>query len=257
MMENKNLIEKLEKVSLPEIEIASHKRRLKLALINEYFREERKGDVFSIVRKLAPLGAVVAVLVALIFNNLIFPKYSLAEAEKIALNDPQIKEWTEKGFVIKDTEIIGNKAYILIQPQKEIQKPSAFLKTETSEIKEEFAGALIEVDFKGKKVSKIGKIAPEITSLTEKEQERVKEISTNDPEVNKIIPKEASILKIKTTPPSMKLERKDDSVNVVPEPNTDKEVKIIYEYNRNQWESKIDLNKEEVKSVNFLGEVPE
>jgi hypothetical protein len=257
MMENKNLIEKLEKVSLPKIEIASHKKRLKLALINEYFREERKGDVFNIVRKLAPLGAIAVVLVALIFNNLIFPKYSIAEAEKIALNDPQVKEWTEKGSVIKDTEIIDNKAYILIQPQKEIQKAAESLKTETSDIKEEFAGALIEVDFKGKKVSKIEKIVPEITSLTEKEQERVKEISTNDPEVNKIIPKEASILKIKTTPPSMKLKREDDSVSVVPESNTDREVKIIYEYNQNQWESKIDLNKEEVKSVNFLGEVPE
>ncbi|MBZ9569690.1 hypothetical protein KJA16_02095 [Patescibacteria group bacterium] len=256
-MEEENLIKKLEEASLPEIEIPSHKRKLKRVLLNKYFREKRNWEIFNILRKVVPVGAIVIILIILISNNLIFPQYSLAKAKEIAIRDPQIKELIEKGAIIKDVKILQDKAYVLVQPlagaEMEAEEIKTGLKTEG-----EFLGALAEVDLKEKKVSRIEKVTPQFSPLAEGEKEKAKEIAENNPEIRKIIPEEAEITKIMPVPFSqLRLIKEKNSVRVVPEQIKEKRVRIIYELNKNQWEGEIDLIEEKVGGVKFLGETEE
>jgi len=262
-MEEKDLIKKLEEISLPAIELPTHKARLKSVLIERYFQEKRRGEFFGFFRKLLPVGMVAIILIILISTNLIFPKYSLAKAKEIALQDPQIKEWVEKGAVIKDVEIIQNRAYVLIQPPEKtrevpIEGKTAIGVPSVSNVeKEEFKGALAEVNMREKKITKIEKITPPIITLTETEKEKVREIAEKDLKVSGIIPKEAEIQEISSLPPQLELIKKGNSVQIMPEPKTENRASIIYQSGEKRWEGKIDLSKERVEEVKFLGEIEE
>jgi len=54
-MEEKDLIKKLEEISLPAIELPTHRARLKSVLIERYFQEKRRGEFFGFFRKLLPV----------------------------------------------------------------------------------------------------------------------------------------------------------------------------------------------------------
>jgi len=256
-MEEENLIKKLEETSLPEIEIPSHKRKLKQILLDKYFREKRNWEVFNVLRKVVPVGAIAIVLIILISYSLISPQYSLAKARGIAMRDPRIKELIERGAVIKDVKILKDKAYVLVQPlagtEMETEEIKTGLKTE-----EGFLGALAEIDLKEKKVSRIEKLTPPSSPLAEEEKEKAKEIAENNPEIRRIVPKEAEIMEIIPVPFSqLRLIKEKNSVRVVPEQIEEKRVRIIYELNKNQWEGEIDLIEEKVDGVKFLGEIEE
>lgn len=262
-MKNEDLIKKLEETSLPEIEIPSHKGKLKRVLLNKYSQEKRGWETFNILKRLVPVGAITIILIVLIFNNLIFPQYSLAKAREIALKNPQIQELIEKGAIVKDVKVVKDTGYVLIQP-------SATAKMEAEEIKgdgeikrdlkigEEFLGALAEIDLKKKRVSRIERITPQLFPLTEEEKEKTKEIAENNPEIQKTIPKEAEITKVIPFPYSqLRLIKEKGSVKVVPEQGEEERVRIIYEFGKNQWEGEIDLIEERVRAVKFLGETEE
>ena len=234
-MKERDLIKKLEKISLPEIEISSHKRKLREILFSKYSREKSSWVVFNIFQKAVPVGMVI-ILIFFIFNNLIYPSYNLAKAKEIALKNPQIKEWVEKGAVIKDVKIVKNRAYVLLQPvESKIKEEPGISKFESSgspkveEIKkEETQIALAEVDIKEGKVVKIEKIVPPVIPLTEGEKEKIQEITQNDPEIQKNIPKEAKIKEIITQTPQLKLIKKGEGVQVLPETKEKKEAIIIF-----------------------------
>lgn len=259
-MEENKLIKKLKETPLPEIEIPSHKRELKQVLLEKFHREKRSWEIFNILKKAIPLGAIAIILIVLILNNLIFPRYTLAQAKEIALKNPQIKELMEKGAIIKDVKILKNKGYVLIQPPAEIEveevKEKEVVGIEMDlETEEEFIGALAEVDLKKKQISKIEDITPQFSPLIEEEKEKAKEIAGNNPKIQEIIPREAEIKKIMPLPFSqLKLVKEKNSVKVIPEQEREKRVRIIYELNREQWEGEIDLIKEKVRRVKFLGE---
>ena len=62
-MNKDDLIKKLKSIDIPEIELQSHRRRLRLALLNSgYFKEK---TIMSLLKKFAPIGsvAVIALLV--------------------------------------------------------------------------------------------------------------------------------------------------------------------------------------------------
>lgn len=251
-----DLIKKLEKVSLPDLENSSHRKALGIALINGYFREKKNWEIFNIFRIITSLGMMVLITI-LIVNNFIYPAYSLAKAKEIALNNPQIKELVAKGAIIKDIKVVNGKAYVLVQPSKEVEKPEATLITGAQKTEEKFVGALAEVDFKEKKVSKIEELPPGIIPLTEAEREKAKEIAKNTSEIQKVVPQEAEVFKINIIPPPMQLIKKGKSVQVIQEPGTEKKVLIIYKLGKNQWEGKINLTGEKTEEVNFLGEIEE
>ena len=152
-MEEKDLIKKLEEVSLPEIELPSHKRRLKVVLLEKYFQEKRKGEIFNLFKIFLPVGTVTVLLIGLFLNDLIFPtnvsqeyispkhglsedvlpKYNSENVRKIVLDNSQIKDMIEKGATIKNIEIIGDKANVLIQSIEKIEKtPSKTAPTATA-----------------------------------------------------------------------------------------------------------------------------
>lgn len=259
-MEKNDLIKKLKEISLPEIEIPSHKRELKRVLLSKYHQGKRTWEIFNILKKAVPVGAVAIILMILILNNLIFPKYTLARAKEIALGNPQIKELIERGAIVKDVKILKSKGYVLIQPSVE---PGAERVRETAfgEIKmgleeeEEFIGTLAEVDLEKKRVSRIEGLTPQLAPLEEEEKEKAKEIAKNNSEIQKIIPKEAEIKRITPLPFSqLRLIKEKNSVKVIPE---EKRAQIIYEFNKKQWEGEIDLIEERVKKIKFLGESEE
>jgi len=252
-MEEKDLIKKLEEISLPEIEISSHKAGLKTLLVKKYFREKREKEIFGVFQKMLSAGVVV-VLIILISASLAFPKYSTAKAKDIALRDPQIKEWIKKGAVVGDVKIIKNRAYVLVQPVDKNGITS--IQAENKKGKgEEFYGALAEINLDEKKIAKIETLTPPTSLLTEKEREKVEEIAKSNPEIQKIVPKEAAVQSIKTPLPSLTLIKRGDSVEAVPEPEKEKRASIIYQFGKNQWEGKINLDEEKVEEVKFLGEV--
>jgi hypothetical protein len=261
-MEEKNLIEKLEKTSIiPEIEISSHKRKLREILLSKYPREKRNWVIFNIFQKTIPIGIAI-ILIFFTINNLIYPSYTLAKAKEIALKDPQVKELIEKGAVIKDVKIVKGRAYVLIQSaESKTKEEPAIPKLESlgsprvEEIKkEEMQVALAEVDIKEGKVAKIEKIVPPVIPLTEEEKEKIQEITQNDPEIQKNIPKEAKIKEVIVSPPQLKLIKKGDSVQVLPEPKEKKEAVVIYQFEKSRWQGKINLSEEKVEEIEFLGE---
>lgn len=255
-MEEKDLIKKLEETSLPEIEITGHKRKLREVLLSQYYPQKRNWEIFNILRKVVPVGAVVIILTFLILNNLIVPTYNLAKAREIAIKDPYIKELIEEGAIIKDVKILKNKGYVLIQPPTEAKKIEAGLKLETGlglETEKEFVGTLAEIDLKEKKVSRIEKLTPQFFPLAEETKAKAKEIAENNPEIKQIIPKEAEIRKIIPAPLfQLKLIKEKNSIRVVQEQEEER-VRIIYELDKNQWEGEVDLIEEKVKEVKFLG----
>lgn len=259
-MEKNDLIKKLKKISLPEIEIPSHKKELKQVLLSKYYQEKRTWETFNILKKAVPVGAVVIILIVLILNNLIFPKYTLVQAKEIALKNPQIKELIDKGAIVKDIKILKNKGYVLIQPSVEIETEEV-RETALGEVKigleeeEKFIGALAEVDLEEKRVSRIEEFTPQPPPLEEKEKEKAKEIAKNNPEIQKIVPKEAEIKEITPLPFfQLRLIKEKNTIKVIPE---EKRAQIIYEFNKKQWEGEIDLIEEKVKKVKFLGETKE
>jgi len=247
-----DLTKKLEEISLPEIEIPSHKRELRETLLSKYPKEKRIWAVFDILQKTIPLGMAI-ILIFFAINNLIYPNYNLSKAKEIALKNPQVKELIEKGGEIKDIEIIKNQAYLLVQPIREEEKMAIpeLEKMGAAEVreaeKEEISGALIQINLKGKEINKIKKLSPQAIPLTEKEEELAKEIAEKNPQVQEVIKKEAKVKEINPLPSyQMKLLKEDDSIKVVPE---EKKVQIIYEFDNNLLKGEVDLIEGRVKNV--------
>jgi hypothetical protein len=248
------LVELLEKVKTPEIEILSHKEKLRQILLSQYQREKKTWLFFSVFQKLA-FASLSLILIFFVFNNLIYPNYSLAKAREIALKDPQIKEMIEKGGMIKDLQIIKNQAFVLIQTAKEeivtapqiAEKKALGIEEERAEKKEERPVALAEINLKEEKVAKIEKIVPPIIQFTEKEKEKIQEISQRE------IPKEAEIKEVIPPSSELKLIKKEGKIQVLPEKK--EEATIIYQVDKGRWQGKINLKEEKVEEVKFLGEI--
>jgi len=199
---------------------------------------------------LASLGVI---LIFFLFNNLIYPSYSLARAKEIALRNPQIKEMIEKGGMIKDIEITKNRAFVLIQTAKEEIAKAPQVAEEKAlglgveEKKDERPVALAEINLKEEKVAKIEKIVPPVIQFTEKEREKIQEISQRE------IPKEAKIKEVIPPLSELKLIKKEGKIQVLPEKK--EEATIIYQVDKGRWQGKINLKEEKLEEIKFLGEI--
>jgi hypothetical protein len=264
-MEKEDLIKKLEGLSTPDIEMPAHKQRLRAFLLAKYYPEKKRVALFSLFQKLLPVGALAVIGLALLINNFVFPRYTPAQAQEIALQSPKIQDWIAKGATMQDIEIIDGKAYILIQPEEKEAATNAEQAPVPAVVKdqgvdrrveekimaeENFKGALAEIDMKEKRISKVEELAPSIESLTAAKKEKTEEIARKNPE----IPKEAEILDVKVSIPRLKMLKKGNSVQISPEPESNEKASIIYEFDKKQWEGKINLEKEEVEEIKFLGE---
>ncbi len=253
-MTKEELIKKLENIKIPEIEIPSHKAKLKKVLIDWKYRQKVGWFPIRFKKILMPIGAATIVILVFITGiNLVFPQDALAEAKRIAMKDPQIKNWVDQGATIKDIEVIDNKAYVLITPT---------VAQTTTDKKDEFTGALAEIELKDKKVSKIEGITPQIIPLSQREREKITEI-VRESESPASVPGQATtteekIIKVESAEPvptyNLKLIKENNNVKVLPEKTTNEKVKIIYKIDGERKEGEVNLEKEEIGETKILEE---
>lgn len=193
-MREEELIKKLESVKLPEIELQSHRRRLKMALLNAgYLQRQRevailelakskvKGGIDTMIRGLVsrqPVWktAVVSVLaLALVIGlSLTIPslstKSAYAQAAEIAQNSPQVRAALGDGEVqVVRVEVVGDKGTVICQGEMGV--------------------VTSEVDLKSKKVT----VTHFARKWAEADKQKASDIAKADPRVQELLNKGASI----------------------------------------------------------------
>ena len=196
-MKEEELIKKLENVELPDIELQSHRRRLRMALLDAgYLKRQRgvailelakskvKGEIDTMIRGLVsrqPVWktAVVSILaLALVVGlSLTIPSLSTesvyAQAADIAQNSPQVRAALGDGEVqvVKVIKVVDNKGTVICQG--------------------ELGVITTEVDLETKEVTVVS-----MPELTEAGEEEAVDIAKADPRVQELLDKGASIGKV-------------------------------------------------------------
>ena len=268
-MEFKDLEKKLENIKTPEIEIQSHKQRLKMALLRSgYFNEEKiMNPIMFWAKRLIPAGIALALILAVGFG-VIQPKLQIAKAMEIAKKDPQIQQlMKDYGVEIKQVKLQNGKAYVLLSLPEE-KLPSELTKGEmkgpgqffiayqdpkTGEIIES-SGTVAEIDLKAKRVKKlemVEKMKINITPLTAEEKTRAIEIAKSDPKIQAMIPdlEEREVI-VKPIPPYRpKLEERNGEIVAIPEEKEDKRVNVIFKSDKYQDIITVNLTKGTIEGL--------
>ena len=259
-MKKEDLIKKLENIKTPEIEIQSHKQRLKMALLSSgYFKEK---PIMFWTKRLVPAGITLALILVVGFT-VIQPKLQIARAMEIAKKDPQIQQlMKDYGLEIKEVKLQDGKAYVLLSlPEEKLPPVPALAGEETGSKKGmrgpgqffiayqdpktgeiiETSGSVAEIDLKAKKVKKlemVEKMKINITPLTEKEKARAIEIAKSNPKIQEMIPDlEQREVIVKALPP-LKLRLDEDPDNGMEvtsaDPNEEKRANVIFKFDEYQ-----------------------
>jgi hypothetical protein len=279
-MEFKDLIKKLENIKTPEIEIQSHQRRLRLALLNSgYFKET---PIMFYTKRLVPVGVALALILVVGFA-VINPKLQIARAMEIAKNDPQIKELMEEyGVEIKEVKLQDGKAYVLLTlpgenlpPELEertlgtatkggMRGPGQFYISYQDPVTGEViqsSGSVAEIDLKAKKVRKIElieKLQIDITPLTEEEKARAIEIAKSEPKIQEMISdlEEREVI-VKPLPPlKLYLVETTDGVRTESEEEV-KRVNVIFKSDDYQDTITVNLTTGKVEGAVGFGRIEE
>jgi len=268
-MGKEDLIKKLENIKTPEIEIQSHKERLKVALLNSrYFKEEKiMNPIMFWTKRLIPAGFILALIFGVGFA-VIEPKLQIAKAMEIAKKDPQIQKlMKDYGVEIKQVKLKDGKAYVLLGLPEEklpsgftkgrMQDPGlffiAFKDPKTGEIKE-ISGSVAEIDLKKRKVGKLELIEKEkinLTPLTEEEKAKAIEVAKSEPKIQEMIPDlEESEVDVKPLPPfKLRLEEDpDEGIKVAPA-DSEKIVNVIFKSRENEFVVTVNLTENKVIGV--------
>lgn len=182
-MKHENLIQKLENLETPEIELPGHKQALKMALLGSgRFRERTIMDWAKI---LAPISAAVLLIAVVGFFNVIQPQLQIARAKGIAMNDPQVQELMEDyELAITEVKLRDGEAFVLLAPELEANSGRGifFEATEPPEPipgeagnappGELVPGYILKVDLLEKKVSEFGEI-DEVIALKDMDLEGI------------------------------------------------------------------------------------
>jgi len=112
-MKQEDLIQKLENLETPEIELQGHKQALRMALLNSGRFKER--TIMDWAKILAPISAAVLLIAVVGFFNVIQPKLQIAQAKEIAMNDPQVQELMGTyGLEITEVKLHDGEAFVLV-----------------------------------------------------------------------------------------------------------------------------------------------
>jgi len=255
-MKEEDLVKKLENIEIPETEIQSHKRRLKMALMNsDYFQ---RLSFFKIFRKYLVFVVPALTLLIILGITVIQPRLIKAKVLKLVENNPEIRKLIEEeNMFLGEVKVQGKKAYVLLNsplPEPVEEKTFTVKIQESQEDKiEEIEGAIIEVSLKQEKIAKINPIKGEdVFPLADEEKELAKEIVEAEEIIQEIIPKEAKIEKIHPSlPKKLRLIEKDNGVKVVPRSNSQKAVQIHYIFNGKKWVVKINLSEKRVEEIQY------
>jgi len=186
-MEEEELIKKLESIKLPQIEIESHRRRLRTALLNsEYFKEQQRVGVFTQAkskmkglfswRPVRKPALVSALALALIISSVLFvpslfgPSPEVLAAD-IAQNSPQVRAALGSGEVqaVEVIKVVDDKGTVVC--------------------KGELGIIIAEVDLKNKVVTEV----VTIPQLTTADKQKAIDIAKADSRVKELLDKGASI----------------------------------------------------------------
>jgi hypothetical protein len=260
-MENEDLMKNLEKIELPEIEIQSHRAKLRMALLNsDYFK---KTNFFEVFKKYFIFATPALVLLAIFGITVISPKLNEAKAFTIAGNNSEIKRLIEENnMVLSDVKIDGNKAYVLLNPIEETKQTiggDSIIKVQKTTEKENKAenieGAIIEINLGKKEVVEIKPIkGDDIVPLADKEKESAKEIADSEEVIKNIISQEAHVEKVQSVLPQVNLTEKDHKIEVVAQPVSEKEANVHYELDGKKWVVKVNLDKKKVEGIKYSAE---
>jgi len=270
-MRKEDLIKKLENIKTPEIEIQSHKEKLKVTLLNsEYFKEERIMNPITFWTKRLASTAITLVLILTLGFGVIQPKLQITKAMEIAKKDPQIQQlMKDYGLKIKEVKVQSGKAYVLLALPEEklpseltkdkMQIPGygqffiAYKDPKTGEIIEA-SGSVVEIDLKKRKVEKLELIENEkinLTPLTEEEKVKAIKIAKSDPKIQEMIPglKESEV-DVKPLPPfKLRLdEDPDEGIKVIPA-DSEKIVNVIFKSRENEFVVMVNLTEDKVIGV--------
>jgi len=254
-MEYEDLIKKLKNTSLPEIELPTHKKKLRrILLTSKYFK---KSTFWSVFKKSLAFTVPALVLLIIIGINIIQPKLIEARALRIARNDPEVQKLiTEEKVVLDEVKIKDGKVYVLLNPTsiETIQFGSAQQKAITIQEAEEEVrppmGAVVEINMRQKQVSEIKPVQEDILSLAEKEKELAEQIVQKESLIKEILSEEARIERVKATfPERLRLIERGDEVLAVPDPTDEKKAEIYYTTDGQRWMVQVNLNQDRVEQI--------
>lgn len=260
-MKEEELIKKLESVKLPSIETQSHRRRLKMALLNADYLQRRprvttlglaksrvKGGIEMIrglvsrqpVWKTAVAGMLAVALIAglVIALPLLTKQSPVALAAEIAKNSPEIQAalGSEEIKAVRVLEIGDQKGTVLVRT--EMVLVAAKVDLETKEVIEVY-DVLYDVP------------VPELTAADE---QKAINIAKADPELQELFKQGATISKIQPTRALIFREVVDPDGEIIYEGlvSTDLMVKIYLTLGEEVWQAQIDLAGERVLAVHRL-----
>jgi hypothetical protein len=168
-MKDEDLIKRLEKLDTPDIELASHKQALRMALLNSGHFKPRTRIGWAKV--LAPVTAAVLVIAFAGFFNVIQPRLEMAQAKDIAMADVQVQELMEENDLeMTGVRLQGVEAYVLLGCQAgstESQRDGNTLPAGEgllSATNSTISGYILKVDLAEGKVTEFGQVE-DVTDL--------------------------------------------------------------------------------------------
>lgn len=193
-MKYKDLIQKLENLETPDIELPGHKQALKMALLG--YRRFNERTIMDWAKILAPVSAAVVLIAVVGFFNVIQPQLHIAQAKGIAMNDPQVQELMEDyELEITEVKLRDGEAFVLLSSElgaesgrgilSEPPEPCGPIPGEAGNASpgELVPGYILKVDLLEKEVSEFGEI-DEVIAL--------KDMNFNDIDFAKFEPSEGA-----------------------------------------------------------------
>jgi hypothetical protein len=84
-MNKDDLIKKLENLDLPEVELQSHQRRLKMALLNSGYWKGERTTMSLLKKQIVPVGGIIAIAAIIVVFSFVFKGTTpQADAQQIA-----------------------------------------------------------------------------------------------------------------------------------------------------------------------------
>jgi len=239
-MELNDLIKKLENIELPNIEVKSHRQKLKMALLTSRYFKPKTSSFW--LKNALPFASAFALAIFLLVT-IVNPKLIEVKAMGIAKNDPQIKKiMSESGFSIKELKIKNGKAYALLTRIEQDLSLSG-----------EATGTVAQINLDSDKVETINNVNIPLADLTDAEKTKAIDIIKNDPKTKDLIASTSAEKIILKSLASLMLNLQDDDEDKVELSfgnNQDKIIVAMFDNNGRQYTIIVNLTQNKIEKVN-------
>jgi hypothetical protein len=261
-MTEKDLIEKLENIDIPEVELSGHKAALRMALLNsDYFK---KSGFFNVFKRVLVYGVPAVATLAVMMVTVINPKITEARILSAAKNNPDIQKLIkENNLSVSDIKTKDGMAYVLLSPANNGENNfSNFSGEDNVNIKKidkaslsDGQGTFVEFNFQKNQVMKVDSVDNEkIMPLTGEDKDSAQEIAGTNSVVKDIIPKDAQIGKIESSLGKTRLVDKNNTILVVPQKEQEKKARVHYRSDGKDWVVNVNLDKQKVEDIQYFSD---